>query len=467
MLTVCVASQQNNPMKINRKLRFQLFMQNSFFVLLFLALVLLLGMLAHQYHVSRDITQNSRNTLSDGSANVLKQMKGPVTITVYATQDAQYRKSINDFISRYQRAKSDIKMIFINPAEQPKLAQDAGVKAEGELVVEYQKRSDHLIPPYAEQEMTNLLVRLSRSNLRAVMFLDGHGERSLIGIKNHDLGEFGKQLEKKGFKLANPDLLILKEVPRNGAMLVIAGPQVDVSEIEAQKIKTYLDAGGNLLWLLDDEKLHGLQPIAEYLGLEITPGMVIDTSSVKYGADSKVAFASQYGSHAITKNFMLRTLFPEARKIDATGTPENGWQVSRLIDVAPNGWLETGMIDDKVSFNEKSDIPGPVNIAVALERKYGEKGQRVVVVGNGNFLSNTFLANGGNLDLGVNIMNWLAGDDALITIQPKPLKDVNMTIPETTAGFAIAWLVFNGFQYFLPLILAVTGVVIWWRRRKA
>ena len=62
------------------------------------------------------------------------------------------------------------------------------------------------------------------------MYLDGHGERSLIGKKNHDLGEFGKQLEKKGFKLANPDLTIAQEVPSNGAMLVIASPLVDVSD---------------------------------------------------------------------------------------------------------------------------------------------------------------------------------------------------------------------------------------------
>ncbi len=51
------------------------------------------------------------------------------------------------------------------------------------MIVEFQKRSEHINPPIAEQEMTNLLVRLSRTNEKAVMYLDGHGERSLIGIK--------------------------------------------------------------------------------------------------------------------------------------------------------------------------------------------------------------------------------------------------------------------------------------------
>lgn len=464
-------------MKINRKLRFQMFMQNSIFVLLFVVLVIMVGYLSHEYHWSQDVTQSNRNTLTQGSINILKQMKTPINITVFASQDnvangENYRKGVADFISRFQRTKPDIHVTFISPAEEPKLAQDAGIKAEGELVVEYEKRSEHLMPPYAEQEMTNLLVRLSRTHTQAVMYLDGHGERNLLGVKNHDLGEFGKQLEAKGFKLANPDLTIAQEVPNNGAMLVIASPQVDVSEIEVKKIKTYLDRGGNLLWLLDDENLHGLNEIAQYIGLTVTPGMVIDAAATQYGADNKVAFANAYGEHAITKNFMLRTLFPEARKISAQGTDDNGWQVSNLIDVAQNGWLEVDKKeyvgkDAKATFEKATDIPGPINIAVALERKYGKKGQRVIVVGNANFLSNTFITNGGNVDLGINMVNWLAGDDRLITIQPMPLKDINVTIPTGTMHFIIAWVVFHGFQFFIPVTLLVAGIAIWLIRRKA
>lgn len=457
-------------MKTNRKLRFQLFVQNSFFVVLFLVLVFLLGFLSYQYHAGRDVTQGGRNTLTEGSANVLKQMQGPINITAYVVKDNDTRKYINKFVERYQRVKPDISLSFVSPTEEPKATQEAGVKAEIELVVEYNKRSEHIIPPQAfiEQDMTNLLVRLSRTNQNAIMFLDGHGERSLIGIKNHDIGDFGKHLENKGFKLANPDLLIAQAVPNNGAMLVIASPQVDVTEVEVKKIRDYLDAGGNLLWLIDDEtNLHGLQPIAEYLGIQLTPGMVVDLSAKRYGADAKVAFANQYGEHAITKNFMLRTLFPEARMVHAEGSYDNGWKVSNLVEVAPNGWLETGKVDDNVSFDNKKDLPGPINIAVALDRKYGDKGQRVVVVGNGNFLSNTFLNNGGNLDLGVNIVNWLAGDDKLITIQPKPLKDVNIQIPGQGWASLLAQFVFLGFSRVLPVALIVIGMVIWWRRRKA
>jgi ABC-type uncharacterized transport system involved in gliding motility auxiliary subunit len=461
-------------MNINRKIRFQLLVQNSFFVVLFLMLVILLGYLASQYRFAKDITQANRNILTQGSINVLKQMKAPVNITVFATKDDasggdNFRKGMIDFVARYQREKKNVNLTFVNPSVEPKLAQDAGVKEDGEVIVEYQKRTEHIIPPIAEQEMTNLLVRLSRTNQQAVMYLDGHGERNLLGVKNFDIGEFGKQLEKKGFKFANPDLTIAQAVPSNGAMLVIAGPQVDVSDVEAKKIKAYLEAGGNLFWLLDDDNLHGLKDVAAYLGLHVSSGIAMDMASAQYGADARVSFASLYGEHAITTNFMLRTLFPEAHEVTAQGTDDNGWKVSNLIEVAPNGWLTSEKLakDVKPVFNEKKDKRGPINIGVALERIYGKKGQRVVVMGNGNFLSNTFITNGGNLDLGVNMVNWLAGDDKLITIQPMPLKDINVTIPDTDSGRIVAWIVFHGFQYFIPLGMVIAGFYFWWKRRKA
>jgi len=106
-------------MKIN-KVRLQLLMQNSFFVILFLVLVGLVGFLTRDYHFARDITQSNRNILTDGSVNILKQMKGEVNVTVFASEDntahgENYRKGVRDFISRYQRTKPDIRVTFVSP----------------------------------------------------------------------------------------------------------------------------------------------------------------------------------------------------------------------------------------------------------------------------------------------------------------------------------------------------------------
>lgn len=441
---------------------------------MFVALIFLIGVASNQFVFIKDMTQASRSVLTKGSIEILKKMSGPVNLTVFATSDDanrgdNFRKGLLDFVAKYQREKKDISVSFINPTLEPKLVQELGIRSDGEVIVEYNKRTEHITPPFAEQELTNLLVRLSRTNNKPIMYLDGHGEKNLLGLKNHDLGAFGEQLEKKGFKFSNPDLTAINEVPKEGAMLVIASPQVPVTKPEAQKILNYVENGGNILWLLDENNFQGLDALAQYLGLQISDGKVVDKSSLSFGSSEDISYALIYGDHPVTRNFMLRTQYTDAYQIRARGTYENGWEVSNLIEVAPNGWLSSNKkpLNDKLVFNPEFDQKGPINIAVALNRNFGEKGQRVLVVGNASFLSNYFITSGGNLDLGINMVNWLVGDDQLITIQPMPLKDVNVTIPGNDKGRLIAWTIFHLFQYFIPVGLFILGFWVWFRRRKA
>ncbi|HWT28362.1 MAG TPA: ABC transporter, partial [Methylophilaceae bacterium] len=77
------------------------------------------------------------------------------------------------------------------------------------------------------------------------------------------------------------------------------------------------------------------------------------------------------------------------------------------------------------------------------------------------------ITNGGNLDLGVNVVNWLTNDDKLITIQPMVQKDINMTIPSTGMGALVALIIGYGFQIVLPALFLIFGFVVWFKRRKA
>jgi ABC-type uncharacterized transport system involved in gliding motility auxiliary subunit len=453
----------------SKKTQLQKLIQHQLFVLFFIMVILLLGLLSYQHRIFRDVTQDNRNTVSESSFSILKQIKGNINITAYAPDDEVLHQNIKNFIARYQRAKPDIQLNIINSAKNPKQAQEVGVRAKGgELIVEYQRRSEHLIPPYSEQELTNVLVRLLRATQQSIRLLNGHGERSFYTNNKHDLRLFRQQLESKGLSLSTLNLITDTGLPKNAAMLIIASPSRDISPTEVAKIKTYLDAGGNLLWLLDNENMHGLDEIAKYIGLEVTQGLVIDKTGSEFGSDIRTAIGMQYGEHPITESLRVHTLFHEAIKISAHGTYENGWKVKELVHVAANGWLETtplatGADIKNITFDNKKDLPGPINIALAIERKYGKKGQRVVVVGNANFLSNAFIASNGNLEFGVNIINWLAGEDSAIKIQAAILKDGNLNITAESNYKAV----FIGFQILLPISLLVFGLYSWWARRKA
>ena len=452
-------------MQANRRLRVRLTLQSGLFLVLFLTLVTLLAFLARDYRKEWDVTHNARNTLSQPTLDVLRRLDAPLTITAFAVaQDptgTNVHKLIEERLRPYRRAKPDLDVKFVDPREEPKRAEAAQIRTPNELVIEYRRRIEHIaLGEFNEQSFASVLMRLARGSESLVLWVEGHGERRLDGVANHDLGEFGRQLQQKGLKLNSVNLALAQAVPSNAALLVLATPQSEVQPAEVEKIQRFLKDGGNLLWLLDPEPLRGLHPLAETLGLVLTPGTIVDAALRPRSGPPVFAVGTSYGSHPITAAFRYNTLFPYARQIGVAEREE--WRVAPLIEVAQRGWVEMGPLDEKPTFDKARDLPGPVMIAAAFERAVGERQQRVVVVGNGAFLSNTYLGNGGNLQLGMAMINWLAAEDALVSIDPRPAADSRIDIGQTTL-YAIAL----GFLLFLPLAFVLTGAFIWWRRRRA
>lgn len=426
-----------------------------------LAAALGLGYLTDQHHRQWDLTQSSGNSLTQSSVDTLRQLSGPIGITVYATeQDAEQhdmRKLIREFIERYQRYKPDIALNFIDPVQHPELARQAGVQLNGEMLVEYAGRREKL-GSLNEQTLTSALLRLAHRKNELVMYLDGHGERKLDGRANHDLGEFGKRLTQNGFRISSLNLSLAQDVPENASLLVITQPQVDWMPGETDKLLRYVEHGGNLLWLLDNEPPHGLEPLAEQLGLVLTPGIVIDPAAQEQRVPATWALASGYPPHAATRDFSLITVFPYARPI--LWDENHDWQHSVLVEAAPRGWISTTLPQGEARFDKNRDTPGPAVIALALTRNVNEHEQRIVAVGSGSFLANTFSGNGGNLDLGINLVNWLSAEDHLIATQPRAVRDDTLTLSRTQLGVI-------GFSLLLilPILLVAVGIWLWWRRR--
>jgi len=476
-------------------------LRNVLFVLVLIGVAAGLGYLATRHHVQRDVTYNTINSLEPGSIEVLKQLDGPVTVTVYATpQDARLgdiRKIIRDFLSLYQRYKSDIHLVFIDPEKDEEKTRTAQIRFNGEMVVEYAGRSEHLTK-INEPILTGTLLRLAHTRDQTVMYLDGHGERKLDGIANFDLGSlFGAKLKQNGFRLGSLNLALAQEVPNNVSVLVVTQPQLDLMRGEVDKLLRYVDRGGNLLWLVDAEPLHGLERLAEKLDLVLPPGIVIDPAAAEMNAPPTWSLGATYPPHAITRNFNLITAFPSARPLlwneNATDSNEKNWQHSVIVEVAARGWVSRNKPDDKLPpkhggvepsgaggaaeqllpqsagsasnvsqlhFDKQRDIPGPAVIAMALQRRINDRDQRIVVVGNGAFLANSYAGNGGNVDLGVNMVNWLAGEENLITLQPRAAKDSNLMLSKLQLE-----IISSIFLVLLPLLLAGVGIYIWRKRR--
>lgn len=443
------------------KTHWQLRLMNLSFVVLFLLAVGLLQWLAKEYHLQFDWTRMHRHSLAPASVTVAERLKEPLKITAFASQRGETRRFIQEMVGRYQKHKPDITLEFVDPDTAPERVREAGVQFDGELVFEYGDARENLPPTqFNEQNFTNALTRLGHRGERWVVFLSGHGERSPDKQANFDLSTWAAQLRQRGFQTRTLSLGEHPRIPDNTTVLVIAGPRTRLLAGEVRAIQNYLDRGGGLLWLHDPGLLLGLEPLAESFGIEFHPGVIVDPSSEDITGNAAAIVVTKYGSHPVVRSFGDNTVFPQAAGISFSA-PE-GWQGSVLMDTRPASWSETGALDGPIRFNKGRDIRGPLNLAVALTRTLDNKReQRVIVVGDGDFLANTYIPNGGNLELGMSLTNWLSQDDAFVNIPVKTARDRSLDL---SRGGQIA--IVAVFLALLPVTLVGSGVWIWLRRRK-
>jgi ABC-type uncharacterized transport system involved in gliding motility auxiliary subunit len=456
-------------MKVSRRSRILLRLQGLTFSLLFAASIGLLAWLSTQYVYQADWTAGARNTVSADTRELLAELDQPVRITAFVRDEAQLRRQIQDLVGSYQRFKDDITLEFINPDTVPEQVRELGISSGGELRVSYRGRSEN-IQTLSEHTLSNSLLRLSRQEQRWIAFLTGHGEREPLGETNHGLGIFGAELERKGLNVQKVNLTETG-IPTNISLLVVAGPRVNLLPGEVSALLDYVRQGGNLLWLAEPGDLHGLEPLAELLGIDFLPGRVVDAGSQLFGVDNPTfVVITAYPQHEITGNMATVTVFPE---VAALGLRDSGaWTQVPLLTTLPRSWTELGELAGEISFDADTDErAGPLDIGVVLTRKRPASEdmeaaaeppeQRVIVIGDGDFLSNTYLGNGGNLGLGLNMVHWLSHDDAFIDIQVQAAPDTTLELGRTAQAVIGIGLLFG-----LPLLLLVSGLLVWLRRRR-
>lgn len=451
-------------MQISKQIHRKLRLESWTFVVLFLTVIGLIAWLSTRYHLQADLTASGRHTLSEASVAVLEKLDGPVTLTSFTRDDdvTGLRKRTRELISRYQRVKPDIVLNYIDPDQHPDKVRELGITIDGELRVEYSGRGENL-QRIGEPSLTNAMQRLMRSGERKIVFLSGHGERRFDGQANHDLGEWGKQMIAKGFKMEALNLTADPKIPDDTAVLVIASPQAKLLEGEVKLIQSYVEKGGNLLWLNDPGEDDGLQALATQLGIGFVPGTLVDPTGQMLGIkNAAFIVVAEYPRHPVTEELTTLTLFPEAHAINMVG---DKWQSTPLLRSLGRSWSETGAMQGSVSFDQEKDIPGPLTIGMLLNRDQGEGDskhqQRVAVIGDGDFLANSFLGNGANQDLGSRLLNWLSNDDSMIKIPPRAAPDTKLEITPM-----LSLMIGAGFLLIIPGLLLGSGFAIWWKRRK-
>lgn len=417
-----------------------------------------IGFLTARHDRVADWTYNSRVSMSPETRAVLAKLNGPVDIVSYASPQGDLRQTIAAAMQRYQQAKPDLHLSFVDPQKDPTAMRNLGITVDGELILHYRDRQQRL-DTLNERSLTDALERLVRGNDRIVAFVTGDGERRADGVANADLGTFASQLSQRGMRAVPLNFSQVTAVPNQTDLVVLAGPQASLSPGAAKALTDYLGNGGNLLWLADPGNLDAsLQPIADALGIRVLPGELVDASSAALGLkDPRMIALGDYLPSTITRGFTLTTLFPEVAPLAEVRKSE--WNIEPFLRSSPQATAQS------LGSAAATPMKGPLDFGFALSRlspSPAKSEQRVVVIGNGDFLSNSYLGNGGNRALGDRIFDWLLGDDELINMPPRGAPDRVLTVSQSElSALSIVFILI------LPVLLLMIGGIIAWRRRRA
>jgi len=447
--------------------------------------------LANRHNKSFDSTSNKRFSLSEQTGKIVKGLSRDVTIT-YFDKTTEFGRA-RDLLDRYGNLSTRLHIDYVDPDKKPQLARAANVRTYGTIYIDSGLRKEEA-KSLTEEDVTGALIRSLKSGERNVCFVTGSGEHGLDDSGRTGYSSVKEALEKNNYKTktislleagggAPPQAVKLGQpaapaadgakptVPADCTVLVVAGPKYDYTQPEVDAIKSYVENGGRALFLIDPPLKLGrddysgspaLATVISSWGVTLDKDLALDTSGVGqiFGLGPEVPLVTSYESQPIVRDLKdVATAFPLARTLDvkstSTGTAE------KLFSTSSNSYATTSINSPEIRIDPKKDKKGPLALAASGTYKgaAGKEG-RFVVVGSSNWASNNILRFNGNRDLFLNMMNWLSSDEDLISIRPKDPEDRRLNI-STRQMSALAY----SSMLFLPLIVVVSGFVVWWQRR--
>ncbi|MFT5504805.1 MAG: ABC-type uncharacterized transport system involved in gliding motility auxiliary subunit [Gammaproteobacteria bacterium] len=453
-------------MNISSSKRFQSRFNSGLFLVFFIIILGVLAWLSQQHRFSFDLSANNRNSLSSASVRLIKTIEAPMQITLFVSPAHQNRDLLKRLFKLYAGQSSYISFQALNPDLFPEKLREFDIRYDGEVVIEFEDRHE-TTSQFTESGITNLIQQLVRQQERWLVFLQTHGERDPFSEANHDYSLLAEKLAAQGYQIETLSLLDSSEIPDNTDVLVLANPQTELLPGEISRLEDYIDAGGSFLWLTEPSQTdNALEGLTDRLNVEFLPGTIIDPNSQLFGLDrADFALVSDYPRHPITAAIDSVGLFPASTAVEFFGADEF-WDMKKLLLSSPKSWNETGpMQNELINGDHDDELQGPLTIGLTLASSHqDDQGrlfeQRVAVIGDADFLSNQYIGNGSNLDLGLNLVNWLSHDDSMISITPKPAPDTELKLSETQQLILAL-----GFGLILPLLLFGNAARLWYRRR--
>lgn len=448
-----------------------------------------------RHHMHFDLTRGKQFTPSKKALDVVRGLQQPVQLTyLYQSEDARGQRT-KDIVELMGRVNGLLKVTTADPDRQPSTARKVGAKSYNTAVVEAAGRRV-TVRTVDETEIAIAIQRVLRVRVVTACFMEGHNEypsdnyefhthveglaghehddasSAVVRTSAHGIGRLRRSLE--GIGLETQVIIPARDglIPPECAVVINANPRTTFLPAEARMLESYLTQGGALLAMYDLGFVlePGLAALINKLGVTLPQSVVVDPKS-HYATNPEMVAVTGYDKHPVTRNVSL-TFYPGMRPLELS-QPVDGVKTVPIIvssnasyskAVMPAGQrVVAGPDPTPAATKEDQSAPKSHVLAAAIEGTLpgaDSRPFRAVIIGDGDFASNSFFPFMANNDLALAMVRWLTREEneAAIASRVRVPELILLTNSQMRMIFIIV-------EVLLPLSVLLLGGVIWWRRR--
>ncbi len=485
-----------NPFK-NKKLKYGGL--SVLFTIIFIVVVVLVNiiitMLGDRFSASADLTDAGLYTIEQSSADYLATITDKVKITVTNDESTftnlgTYFHQTNEVLKKIANCNGNITLDYIdiisNPGFQANYSETISqgnivIESEGTGRVKVLDQYDYLSVNYneaylqygyyqidsvdanCEQAVVSAIMNVTDTDPIKVAVLTGYGE-----TENQTLQTL---LETNSYVVESVNITLADRISDEYDFVFMFGPDKDYAVADINKLSTWLDNDGkfgkNLIYvsnpkLGDSPNLDGL---LDDWGLKIEKGTLYQTDA-NYAYESQRTYQMFQVPETDFSEFANDSaVFGENMSAVTTKWEGYGNMTTQVLLATYDGAVikpQNAGDNWEPDANAEKKSYGTVVQSYKMRFEGTEPyTSRIVAVGGMELLSNTFLsaAQANNAQFIMNIFNVSCNKEAGITLTPKSYSSSTFEITEAQKNALVI-----AFVVVLPILLIITGIVVWIRR---
>lgn len=460
-----------------------------------LASLFLINYAAQGRNLRWDLSLGRTSSPGEEARRLVSGLEASFEVLLFYPDVNEVREELAGYFEGLRRVSKQFQVRSVDQVLEPKLAKELGVNQNGSVVFRYGDRKAVVRFGLTAAEARSQLAKLDQifqekflelvSTRRVAYFTVGHGERS---YEQYGGSEKDPRAPLKGLRSVlkgqNFELKILgvgqglaSEVPDDASLVLVVDPGGDFLPGEIESLRRYLDRGGRMWVALDPDRRSNVADLLPDYGVRfVGVPLANDTHYVRVSyskADRQNLYTNRPTSHESVRTLSnnsarLAVILLGAGSLEKTeGGKGAKSRVEMTLRSMPETWRDDnrdfeagGPGEAKGNFDLCAAVSRPVEEPEGqpAERKEGpapkdaKPEMRMIVLADGDSLSDLVIANLGNYYLLEDGLKWLVGEQKeLGTILPG--QDVRI---QHTKKEDVWW--FYGTVFAVPLFVLGAGL---------